>query len=743
MNFYFFWLVVCLTLSTFVFSSCSSGDANEKFERKIASAQKFVKENKLQEARIELQTAIDLKPADAEGYYQLAEVMIRLGDFSRALENYNSAINYNPNHTDARIHLASLQLVAKQYEMAESNLESALAIEPTNNNALVIKANLTANGPRKNIEEARKILKSVIERTPDFVPALGSLGHLELSAGNPSMAEEYFISATKIEPGNQAIQMALADLYARQGRLDEAQEALGQLVSDNPEQTGFKYVLGEFFLRRGLNDNALEQFEEILSQDPLKHEARDRLYDMYLSRQDTDKAKKLTQDLENKEPNNPLLNYFKGRDAELEGNLNQALEYYLKGISAVGTFAPTFRRAGILELAVGKTREGMEHLTQAIAIDPNDVGARLTLGKTALLQGDIAGSKSHIETILRMYPKQLGANVVRADIALLENELSTAEKVYNFLVENYPNTPIGYYKLGLLEERRENYSKALNHYDKTLSFDQGALSPGRRMVLTMHKLGKSSTEMITKLTSLKDASKNHKADYEVLIGSVLIADVSVPNRLQRAREHFQKALELNPNLIGAYFALGGIDALSGDLDAATESYEKLLKQNPNHIPTRMLLALTLEQQSKYQEATEHYRKILEINPRFGPAANNLAYLLTEEIKGSDLNEALRLAEIAKEELPRESSVADTLAWVHYKKGNPRAALPLLNEAIRASKENEPSAPINPEILYHLAIVQKELGDKEDAKSSIALAIERAGESHPKIAEMRKFAGSIK
>lgn len=735
-------LIQLSLLFSLALNSCNSINKDEKYKERLDSAKKFQDQEKFQEARIELQTAVDLKPEDAEAYYQLAEVLVRLGEYGRAIENYNSAINYNPNHLNARLHLASLQLIAKQYEQAESNIERVVSIEPSNEDALILKSNLVSIGPRRNADEARRILKQILDRNPNSVPALGSLGHLELSNDNQKLAEDLFSKAISLEPNNQALQMAMADLFARQGRLDEAQEKLSQLVTDNPKATGFKYVLGEFFLRRGLNDNALDQYEEILKQDPLRHDARDKLYDMYLSRQEMEKAKDLVNSLEEKASKNPILSYFKGRNFELVGDVNKALSMYTESLASAATFAPAFRRAGIIELAIGKTREGLEHLNQAVSIDPGDVGARLAIAKTKLLQNDLGGAKENSEQILMRYPRQLGANIIRADVALLEGELDKAQKVYEYLIETYPNLPIGPYKLGLVAEKREDFKKAIEYYEKTLSFDQGALGAGRRLVLCMNQLKQGSSEMLAKLGALKELSKNNKGEYDVLMGSIILADPKIPNRFDMAREKLKSALETNPNLIGAYFALGGIDAITGNLDAAAENYKLLLEKNPSHVPTRMLLALTYEQQAKYDLSMAEYKKILELSPRFGPAANNLAYLLSEEISGGDLNEALRLAEIAKEELPRESSVADTLAWVYYKKGNLRAALPLLNEAVRLYKDSEPGSSLNPEILYHLALVQKELGDKDAAKQAIKLALERAKDKHPKYQDMKSLAESL-
>jgi tetratricopeptide (TPR) repeat protein len=734
---------ICYSFTILLFVSCSSVGNDEKFDSKIASAKKYLEEEKYQEARIELQTAIDLKPLEAEGYYQLAEVMLRLGDFSRALENYNSAINYNPDHLQARTHLASLQIIAKQFEYAESNLEEVLSRDPTNNDALVLKANMTFIGPRKNIDEARKILLGVLDRSPTFVPALGSLGHIELADQKMEKAEEYFLAAKKEEPKNQAIQVALTDMYARQGRIQETEDSLTGLVRDNPENTAFKYVLGEFFFKRGLNDNALQQYIAVLKNDPAVHDARDRLYEIYLARKQPEKAKALTREMEADAPNNEMLPYFKGRDEQLDGNFTKALEYFKKAISNSGTFAPAFKSAGILEITFGQIKEGVDHLEQALNIDPNNAEARYGLAKVKLSQNDIETAKLHVSHILERYPRHLAANVIRADIALIEDDLKSAEKVYTFLLENYPDLPVGHFKSGLLEEKRGNFAKAVEHYKKTLTFDIEAMNPGRRLALSMHRLGKSTQDIIAEFQQLKDKTERTKAEFDLLIGSLIASDTNIPDRMDKARSYFKSAIELNPNLISAYFALGGIDAVTGNLEAASENYKKLLAQNPTHIPTRMLLALTLEQKELYEESIEHYTKILEVNPRFGPAANNKAFLLVEEIKDGDLNEALRLAQIAKEELPNQPSVTDTLAWVHHKKGNHKAALTYLLEAYDASKQGEDQSPVNPEILYHLAAVNSSLGEKEEAKRFLEEALKAAGNNHPKIEQMKKLKTTLK
>lgn len=732
-------MLICFLLTSM---ACSSKSDDEKFNAKMASAKNFFNEEKYQEARIELQTAIDLKPLDGEAYYQLAEVLIRLGDFGKALESYNSAINYDPNHKLARIHLASLQLIAKQYEYAESNIQEVLDRDPENEEALVLKANLTFLGPRKNIIMSKEILKKVLDRNPNFVAALASLAHLEIAEENFSEAEDLLIKAKKVDPKNQAIQVSLTDLYARQGRLEDTEKSLNQLVEANPENTGFKYVLGDFFLRKGLNDNAVEQFIEVLKKEPAIHDARDRLYEIYVSRSQNDKAKALTDDLERALPKNELLPYFKGRNELLDGNLVTALEHFRAAIINAPNFAPAFRNAGIIELMTGQLKDGVQHLEQAINIDPNNVQARYALARVKFAEADIETAKLHVAKILEQFPKHLSANILRADIALLENDHLRADKVYTFLRENFPDSPIGFYKSGLLAEKQEQLEKAINFYRKTIGFETDIINTGKRLALCLSRVKTPINEIIAEFKKLKDSSEKFKGEYDLILGSIIASDPNNPDRFEISKKYFRSAIDNNPNLIAAYFAMGGIDSATGNIENAVENYKKLLEKDPGNLPSRMLLALAYEQQGNYSDALLHYNKILEMSPRFGPAANNAAYLMAEEIKDADLNEALRLAQIAKEELPKEASVADTLGWIHFRKNNHRAALTMLQEAYDLLKENESESPINPELLYHLASVHNALGDKESARSSIKEAIKNAGENHPKIKQIKSLSNKL-
>jgi tetratricopeptide (TPR) repeat protein len=128
----------------------------------------------------------------------------------------------------------------------------------------------------------------------------------------------------------------------------------------------------------------------------------------------------------------------------------------------------------------------------------------------------------------------------------------------------------------------------------------------------------------------------------------------------------------------------------------------------------MGLGMINDAQKNYDKAKEYYQKALKINPNFAPAANNLAYLYAET--GENVDIALNLAQMAKQQFPDDPSISDTLGWVYYKKNIFGRAVVYLKEASEKVQEN-------PVIRYHLGMAYYKNGDKEQAKRELKKALE--------------------
>lgn len=726
-------ITILLSLSI----SCGGESPEERFTNKLAEARAYKEKDELESAQISYKAALQAKPDSSAANFELAEILLEQAKFPQAVSHLNSAINYDPANKEARIKLAGLLIAAKENEQAEGHVQKLLKSDPEDFDVKFLNANLLR--ARRKFDKSKEILDALKSERPDEASVYAMLGAIALEQSDIDQAEAEFSAALKKNPENPVVRLALSDIYTVQRRNEEAKELLSGLVEDTPENAGLRSYYSDFLLSKGQTSEALKNFELALEQDPAQHTARERLFEMYLNRNEIDKARTIALEVKEKLPQDPISEYFEGRVFELEGKGEEALEKYISVIRQRPQFSPPFGRAGLIEVELGQTRQGIEHLTQAIALNPGNVPALIGLAQVQFKEGKIGAAKENVITVLRKYPNQLGATIQLGDILLVEGNLKDAREIYQRLVEAYPDTPTGYYKLAILEEKAGNNKKSLENYKKVLEFDRNILIPARRYSSLIAK-GQGIDAAISAVEAVRNESKKNKADYEVMLALLEIRKGKGSDEsIVKARALLESALEKDPDTPGVYFALGQLDRIGGNLEDAVKNYNALLETRPGHIPTLMLLAQSYEQLEQFENAAATYDKVLEQNSRFGPAANNLAWLLAEKVE-PNLDRALELAKIASEEMPKTASVVDTLGWVYTKRGQARIGLSKLEDAIDLHRE-ETGGKDNAEILYHAAFAAKEAGNVKKQKEYYETALKLAAGNKRILNLLKKLEGA--
>jgi len=116
--------------------------------------------------------------------------------------------------------------------------------------------------------------------------------------------------------------------------------------------------------------------------------------------------------------------------------------------------------------------------------------------------------------------------------------------------------------------------------------------------------------------------------------------------LDRAIFDLNRALELNPNIIHAYYNRGNAKQEKGDLKGAISDYDKAIELDPNHISAYINRGAAKQKKGDLDGAISDYDKAIELNPNNTVAYCNLG--LVKMAKGdldwaiSDLNRALEL-----------------------------------------------------------------------------------------------------
>ena len=177
-------------------------------------------------------------------------------------------------------------------------------------------------------------------------------------------------------------------------------------------------------------------------------------------------------------------------------------------------------------------------------------------------------------------------------------------------------------------------------------------------------------------------------------------------------------METDPSLLAPYVALAQTYGKLERFDEAISQYEALLAKSPDYLAGYMALGTIYDQLDDPEMAEKYYRKALEINNEFAPAANNLAWNLAE--KGGNIDEALGYAQIAKQRMPQNAAVMDTLGWIYYLKGS------YLN-AIAEFRDSVELAPDTATIHYHLGMAYYRNNQLDAAKESLENALKIASD----------------
>jgi Tfp pilus assembly protein PilF len=159
-------------------------------------------------------------------------------------------------------------------------------------------------------------------------------------------------------------------------------------------------------------------------------------------------------------------------------------------------------------------------------------------------------------------------------------------------------------------------------------------------------------------------------------------------QLQGKREeavlHYQRALEINPNDLGALVNFGSALLDAGRTEEAATQFQRALKIDPDNLAAHLNRALAMRQLDRFDEAVAHYEKALKIQPNNADAHVNLGAVLVLQGKYDEAADQFRKAlEIA----PAHSKARQNLDLIRSQQESIAKTLDQRREVIRAGSTN--------------------------------------------------------
>jgi predicted Zn-dependent protease len=179
-------------------------------------------------------------PNSARLHFDRAMFLSSLDQFDGAKKDFELARNLEPNSDIAFV-------AAAQESMFEGNVADAVkaardGISKGHENFMLLtllgeallRSGITPGQPE--FEEARNALEKAVAERANYASAQLALGKLYLQTGRVDDATAHLEIARRLSPGNQAIYSNLAMAYRKQGRISQAEDALGMLAKLNQAQ---------------------------------------------------------------------------------------------------------------------------------------------------------------------------------------------------------------------------------------------------------------------------------------------------------------------------------------------------------------------------------------------------------------------------------------------------------------------------------------------------------------------------
>lgn len=178
-------------------------------------------------ARQEFQQAISIAPEDANGYYNLAATLHRLGmdrrqantspeatELLNQAENlYNQALDKQPNHDESYRGLAVLLVETERSDRAFALLRNWLLANPTSSDARVRLAQLYEEFGQT--EEAKHYLQEALAQNPQHTRAVNALAKLREDSGDLGQAIANYQRSLQIDARQPQIASRVTTLQQR------------------------------------------------------------------------------------------------------------------------------------------------------------------------------------------------------------------------------------------------------------------------------------------------------------------------------------------------------------------------------------------------------------------------------------------------------------------------------------------------------------------------------------------------
>jgi len=771
--------LLCIALIVFAGISCSR-DPQVVKRKYLDSGNRYFEKGKYKEAYIMYRNALKKDARYSEAYYRVGLTELRMGQPLAALRDMRRAADTDPKFTNPDARVQAGNLVTAAYVMNESHppaykdelrslSNDLLKHDPRSPSGLRLRGylKLFADGDSNGAVADFELANQITPYDPDIVLPL--VRALQI-VGRGAEAEKLGMDLIAKHKDDVAIYDALYLGYMREKRLGDAEAILKLKAANNPKEPAYLLQVAQHYYRLDRRADMQKALDGLLSDRKTYPLGPLLVAKFYAAIHDFDDALKLLdqgarsdsahQVDYQKETAQVLVAVNRKEEAVrllekiLKDNPKDDAAQAMRSSLMIETGDPRQLQQAVTELQAAVSRDSGNpvlrfnlgrallarnlleqarvQFQEALKIRKEYVPARLALAQLFILNHEYGSAVQEAKLVLDYDQGNLAARLVRASGLTAMGNPVLARTELEDTIARYPTSAEAQLQMGALDLGQKRFKEAEQRFSQTYK-DHPADLRALMGIVESYALQNQGDKAIQLLKS--ELAKNpNRLELKNALGNIALMD----GKFDLAAEQFQAILAVRPDTGEVYVPLGQALAAKGDTEGAIRTFEKARQMRPNDPTPCLQLALLMEKTGRQPQARPLYEQVLKLQPDSPMALNNLAYLMAESGSAADLDQALNLAQKARQKLPDNPDIADTLGFVYTKKNLNANALDVFRGLV--AKESA-GAPHSATFHYHYALALSQSGDKQQAKRELKTALD-CKPSPDQAAKIRALMGKI-
>ncbi len=532
---------------------------------------------------------------------------------------------------------------------------------------------------------------------------------------------EEYRQAIEADPTSAYLTSALAELYAKTGRIRDAVLEAQDILKRDPNNLEAHKLLGRIYLR-SLGDSqeggggsqsvmklAIEQYEEIVKLQPDDIDNHLLLGRLYARNNDLQKAEAEFKTAVKMDPNSEeavtTLAYLYNDendnaraaqvlssipDASRSARLYAALGYtyeqqkdYKKAITAYRKAVELDRdnldaTRGLAQNLMndGQTEAALEQYQIIADANPEDAQTFLRIAEIYRKEGKFDLAIENLKRAESMVQDSMEVPYNMAAIYQAEGQYDDAAQILQNLLKktqkddnNYSqaeknNRSVFLERLGTVYRDNGNDQLAIDTFRKMLTLGDDNAERGYQQIIDTYRQAKEWQKATETAKEATQKLPNDRGLKMVYAGQ--LADMGQP---EEGLQQVKALLKGNNDDREVYITLAQMYSRLKRWSEAEEALDKasqLSIKDEDKEYVEFLRGSTYERQKKYDQAEETFRKVLVTDPQNAAVLNYLGYMLAD--RGNKLDEAVTMIKKAVDLEPANGAYLDSLGWAYFKLG---------------------------------------------------------------------------